>query len=211
MALRAARLLPPHRPSRFRRCSRYLGFSANLNYPAQYRADIFVEHKIGHAFHVCFSAIDNNKIRAMVLVRQLRRRSHGKRGSADDEAVCVPDKSQGLAVCFLRQVLPIQDDIRTNHFSAFCAAWNRLPAFKNKVRTIGSTAGYAVVAPDRSMDFLHIAAAGLLMQAVNVLRYNAVQFSLHFHGGKAAVCIVRFRFSGIQVLPIVGEERFRIL
>lgn len=68
-----------------------------------------------------------------------------------------------------------------------------------------------MVAPDRSMDFLHIAAAGLLMQAVNVLRYNAVQFSLHFHGGKAAVCIVRFRFSGIQVLPIVGEERFRIL
>lgn len=84
-----------------------------------------------------------------------------------DEDVAFLEDLLGVRESLVVELLPIEDNVRSHDATALWAARNA--AMGNFIERISASAGKAVVAKNRAMEFHHVFRTGLLVEAVDVL------------------------------------------
>ena len=174
-------------------------------------ADAVMEDQVRRAFYYGLSFVDDHQMAAMEHVDQLGGGSHFQRCPAYDQAVCPSDQVDGVGVGGLEQEFPVGGHIRPDCLAADRAAGDRIGTVEYEIGIIFRPAGYAVILPNGTVHLLHVPAARLLVQAVDVLGDHALQPAGGFHLRQFPVGRVGFRSPGIQVFPVIVKEQLRLL
>ena len=170
-----------------------------------------VKDQICFAFQLCLSFINDNKILPMKLMCQPRSRANLKRSTSNNEAIRILNKVNRISIGFIGKDFSIKCDLGAHCLSACRTQRNRVLIFKDKIRAVFLPAAHAVTTKSASVYLLNVPAPGFLMEPVNILCDDPVQFSLLFHLCKLQMRCIRLSISAIKITAEVVKENFWLL
>ena len=168
-------------------------------------------------------AVYDDQISAGVIAHQRGGRIYREGCSADDQAVRFLDQSLRAFPCMNRKRFAVQRDVRTDQSAAFAVRYRFFAVIDIALRVLFAAA-VAIIAERGAVYFIDSPAPCFLMQTVNILRDNTVEFSLFFHFrklymgpvGKTMPCVhllaVKLKENlGFMIQAHTAEQVFRLI
>ncbi|CDN41145.1 hypothetical protein BN871_AC_00390 [Paenibacillus sp. P22] len=177
----------------------------------QHVADISVRNIVRISIERSRSPVDDNKLIAAVQAHEARSRMHRQRRASYDERVGLLDLECRAIQEIRIEVLLIQHDIRLDDAFAGRAERNRARIAQDGGQRILEPAVHAIVAVNRSVQLQHAAAAGKLMQAVDILGDDRRQPALLLQPSQRSMRGIGKRFGIDHMGPVKGIEISRML
>ena len=160
---------------------------------------------------LCFRVlVDQDEIPALEIVQEPGGRIDDKRGSADDEKIRFHDGDHGFRHHPVIQRLLIEDNVRLDDAAAMRTAGDNVRTSRDERGIIWPMALHAEIAVDGSVELDDVTTSRLLVETVDVLRHDGLEFPLLFELGKIKVARIRFLVQKEHPFAIKAIELFRI-
>ena len=168
-----------------------------------------MEYKVCFAVHRGRTFVDQDQVFAAEIADEAGRRINDEAGAADDEHVGFHDGSGRTVHHVLVEHFFIKDHVGLDDAAAAVAFRDALRV-QDRGLVEELVALRAVVAEHRAVQFEDVLAAGLLVQAVDVLRDHGRELASLLQGRQGLVAVVRLRVGVDQLLAVEIEEVFGI-
>jgi hypothetical protein len=155
-----------------------------------------------------FIPVNQNQPISLIIVDQPGSRIHRQAGTGYNQQIRILNSRNAVFQGPAIQGLLIQHHVRFHNAAAGTDRYTfRIPDILSAVKF---PADGAVVTQNATMKLIDPAAAGFLMEAINILGHHSGKLSFIFPPGQNFVCNVRLKSKRHHLFPVKAEEIFRI-